>query len=95
MAVAIANEVRECESISTWDFETARVSGGIEYLNVWTLGVLAVDTIGLASGMRKGRATFPRTPLWSRNDVAIVWVGPLWFVRLFRSHMAMLSMHEA
>ena len=32
----------ECESISTWDFHAARVCGEIGYLNVGTLGVLAV-----------------------------------------------------
>ena len=54
LAVAIAIEVGECESISTWDFQAARVCGGIGYLNVGTLGALAVVTIGLAGGMRRG-----------------------------------------
>jgi hypothetical protein len=75
MAFAIASKVGECESISTWDFHAARVCGAIGYLNVGTLGVLAVVTVRLAGGMRRGREIFPRTPLWSRNDVAIVWVG--------------------
>ena len=69
--------------------------GAIGYLNVGTLGVLAVVTVGLAGGMRRGSETFPRTPLWSRNDVAIVWVGSLWMARLFGSHIVMWSMHEA
>ena len=95
MTVAIANEVGECESISPWDFYAARVCGAIGYLNVGTLGVLAVVTIGLAGGMRRGGETFPRTPLWSRNHVAIVWVGSLWVARPFGSHMLMWSMQEA
>ena len=72
LAVAIANEVGECESISIRDFQAARVCGGIGYLNVGTLGALAVITIGLVGGMRRGSETFPRTPLRSRNEVAIV-----------------------
>ena len=95
LAVAIASEVGECESISTWDFHAAMACVEIEYLNVGTLGVLAVGIIELAGGMRRGSETFPRTPLWSRNDVAIVWVGPIWVVRPCGSHMAILSMHEA
>ena len=77
LAVAIASEVGECESISTCAFHAARVCGAIEYLNVGTLGVLAFVTNGLAGGMSRGSETFPRTPLWLRNDVAIVWVGSL------------------
>ena len=53
LAVVIASEVGECESISTWDFHAARVYGAIGYLNVGTLGVLAVLTVGFASGMRR------------------------------------------
>ena len=56
---------------------------------------MAVVTFGLAGGMRRGSANFTKTPLWSKNDAVIVWVGPLWVVRLFWSHMAMWSMHEA
>ena len=48
LSVAIASEMGEYESISTWDFKVERVCGGIEYLNVGTLEVLAVVTIGLA-----------------------------------------------
>ncbi len=95
MAFAIAREVGECESISTWDFHAARVCGAIGYLNVGTLGVLAVLTVGLAGGMRSGSEIFPRTPLWSRNDVAIVRVGSLWVARPFGPHIVMWSMHEA
>jgi hypothetical protein len=95
LAVAIANEVEEYESISAWDLQTTRVCGGIGYFNVGTLGILAVVMIGLAGGMRRGSETFPRTPLWSRVDVAISWVGPIWVVRPFGSHMAIWSMHEA
>ena len=91
----IANEVGECESISTCDFHAARVCGAIGYLNVGTLGVLAIVTIGLAGGMSRGSETFPRTPIWSRIDVAIVSVGSLWVARPFGSHMAMWSTHEA
>ena len=63
LAVAIANEVGEWESIATWDFHAARMCGGIGYLNVGTLGVLTVVRIGLAGGMRRGSEVFPRTPL--------------------------------
>ena len=69
--------------------------GGIGYLNVGTLGVLAVVMIELAGGIRRESESFPRTPLWSRNDVAIVWVAPIWMARPFGSHMAIWSMHEA
>ncbi len=69
--------------------------GGIGYLNVGTLGVLAVLMIGLAGGMKRGSDTFPRTLLWSRNDVVIVWVGSIWVVRPFESYMAIWQMHEA
>ena len=95
LAVAIANEVGKCESISTWDFQAASVRGRIGYLNVGTLGILAVFTIGLDGGMRRGSEAVSRTPLWSMNDVAIVWVGLLWVARAFGSHMAMWSIHEA
>jgi hypothetical protein len=70
------------------------VCGGIEYLNVGTLEVLAVVMIGLAGRTRRGSETFPKTLLSPRNDVAIVWVGPIWVVRPVGSHMAMWSMHE-
>ena len=69
--------------------------GGIRYLNVGILGVLTVVKIGLVGGMRRGSEVFPRTQLWSRNDIAIVWVGPGWVVRPFGSHMTIGSMHEA
>jgi hypothetical protein len=94
LAVVIASEAGECESISACDFHAARVCGVIGYLNVGTLGVLAVVTIGLAGRMCRC-VTFPRTPLWSRNDAAIVWVGSLWVERPSGSHMEMWSMHEA
>ena len=64
-------------------------------MNVGTLGVLAVVMVGLAGGRRRGSEIFPRTPLWSRNNVGIVWVGPVRVIRPFGSHMAMCSMHEA
>ena len=83
------------ELIANWDFQAARVCGGIGYFNVGTLGVLTVVKIGFVGGMRRRSEAFSRTPLWSRNDVAIVWVGPIWVVRPFGSHMAMWSMHEA
>jgi len=70
--VATASEMGECESISTSDFPTAWVCDATGYLNVGSLGILAVVTIGLAGGMRRGSEIFPRIPLWSRNDVAIV-----------------------
>ena len=77
VAFVIASEVGECESISTWDFHAARVCGAIGYLNVGTLGVLAVLAVGFAGGMRRGSEIFPWTTLWSRNDVPIVRVGSL------------------
>ena len=95
LAAAIASEVGKCESISTCNFQDARVCGGLGYLKVGTLGVLTVFMIGLAGEMRRGSEAFPRTPLWSRNDVLIAWVGPIWVVRLFGSHMAIWSMYEA
>jgi hypothetical protein len=95
LAIAIANEVGEWESIATWDFQAARVCVGIGYLNVGTLGVLTAVRIRLAGGMRRGSEVFPRTPLWSRNDTTIVWVGPVWVVRPFGSHISRWSMHEA
>ncbi len=61
---------------------------GIGYINVGSLGVLKVVMFGLAGGMRRGRETLPRTPLWSRNDVAIVGVGPILVVWPFGSHRA-------
>ena len=91
----IASEVGECEYISTCDFHAARMCGAIGYLNVGTLGVLVIVTDGLAGGMSRGSETCPRTQLWSRNDVAIVWVGSLWSERPLGSHIAMWSMHEA
>ena len=39
-------------------------------------------------GMRSGSESVPRTPLWPRNDVVIVWVGPFWVARLFGSEIA-------
>ena len=42
-----------------------------------------------------GSEICPRTPLWSRNEVAIVCVGSLWVARPFGSHMAIWSMQEA
>ena len=64
-------------------------------MNVGTLGVLAVVMVWLSGRRRTGSETFPRTPLWSRNDVGIVWVGPVRVIRPFGSHMTMWSMHEA
>ena len=95
LAVAIANEVGEWESTAIWDFQAARVCGGIGYLNVGTRGVLAIVRIGFAGGMRRRSEALPRTPLWSRNDVAIVWVGSSWDVRSCGFHMARWSMHVA
>ena len=94
LAVVIASDVGECESISTCDFHAASVCGAIGYLNVGTLGGLPGVTVGSAGGMSRGREIVPRTPLWSRNDVAIVWVGSLWVARFCGSHMVMWSMHE-
>ena len=79
--------------MAIWDFQDARVCVGIGYLNVGTLKVMPVDGIGGAGGMRRGSEVLPRTPPWSRNDVAIVWVGPIWVVRPFGSHMARWLMH--
>jgi len=95
LAVAIASEVGEWESNATSDFHAARLCGGIGFGNVGTLGVLAVFRIGLAGGMRRGSGAFPRTPLWSRNDVVILYLGLIWVIRDCGSHMARWSMHEA
>ena len=60
----------------------------------WDLGVLAVVRIGLSGGIRRGSHVFHRTLLWSRNDVSIVWVGPVWVVMPFESHMTRWLVHE-
>ena len=66
----------------------ARVSGGIGFLNVGTLGVLTVGRVGIAGGMRRESEALPWTPLWSRNDAKIVWVGPVWVDNPSGSHIA-------
>ena len=53
LAVAIANEGGEWESIATWDFQAARVCYGIGYLHVGTRGVLTIVMIGLAGERRR------------------------------------------
>ena len=88
LAVAIVNEVGEWEYTATLDFHDARLCGWIGYLTVGTLGVLAVFRIGLAGGMRRGSEAFSRTPLRSRNNVAIVCVDPISVMRDCGSHRA-------
>ncbi len=88
LAVAIANLVGERESTATRAFHFARQYDGIGYLIVGTRGVMA-DLLGTgAGGTRSGIEVVPRTPLWSRNDVPIVCVGPVWVVRPFGSQIA-------
>ena len=81
LTMAIASVVWEWESIVTRAFHSARECDGIWYLNVGIRGVIT-DMVGTgAGGMRSGIEAIPRTPLWSRDDIMIVCVGPVWVVR--------------
>ena len=92
-AVAMASCVGEWESTATFAFHSSRECDGTEYLNVGTRGIAAVLVGTGVSGMRNGIEIVPMTPLWSRKDVPMVCVGPVWEVRPLGSQIARLSMH--
>jgi len=76
-AVAMVRCIGEWESTATFAFHSSRECDGTGYLNVGTLGVVAALVGAGVGGMKSGIEVVPMTPLWSRNDVPIVCVGPV------------------
>jgi hypothetical protein len=75
-----ARVVTEAESTSTLERHVSRACSGTRNLNVWTRGGRGGGG-AVSPSVRTGILMCPRTPLWSKKEVARVVVSPTWAVR--------------
>ena len=94
-AMADARAVAVAKATATLERHVSMSCSGAGNLNVWTRGVL-VGGEAVASSVRTGMCMVPKSPFWSKNEVARVVIPLLiWSARCLESQMARWSMHIA